>query len=75
MSGGMTKSEFVLYIVYATNESACFQPVAQFVSTAETRAAEEYPRPLLFIPIETYDDMGEPQTITVTVEPGDRLNG
>lgn len=32
-------------------------------------------RPTVILPLDTYVEMGEPQTITVTVVPGDTLNG
>lgn len=28
----------------------------------------------LGIPVDVYEDMGQPDTITVTIEPGDKLN-
>lgn len=58
----LTKHQAVLDMVYATNESVCMraQPFDDYPMVTFTRQA--------------WEDMGEPQTVTVTVEPGDRLN-
>lgn len=62
----MTKTEFVLDIAYVTTQVASFYPSGD---------DDRRPGPTLLMPRSTYDDLGEPQVITVTVVPGDNLNG
>lgn len=62
----LLKHEVVVGMVFATNESVCMRYYA------DEDASDGYP--MVFFPRATWEDMGEPQEITVTLEPGDRLN-
>lgn len=61
----LTKTERIYEKVAATSHLVMFaqQDPDTFMVTSE----------LVILP-EDYEDMGSPKTITVTIEPGDRLN-
>jgi len=61
----LTKHQAVLLMVYATTESVCMRQ--------QDDGPEGYP--MVTFSREVWEDMGEPQTVTVTVESGDKLNG
>lgn len=61
----LQSTKFTLDIYWAENETAAYFDNGDIGSA----------RMSLRVPKDVWEDMGAPATITVTIEPGDRLNG
>jgi hypothetical protein len=72
MDGRLTKSEVLLHLSAPTGESAVFSNIP----AEDTDPNDVDPRGFATVIMhhEAWEDMGEPNRITVTVEPGDHLN-
>lgn len=66
MSGRLTKTRKVLTFFTETE--------AELLFSAEVADDEVYGRTLYPLSKQDWEDMGRPETITVSIEPGDRLN-
>lgn len=62
----LVKTQSVLRLVQFDRRRAFFAP---------TPEEPGYPRPEVYIGAHQYEDMGSPTQITITIEPGDTLNG
>lgn len=62
----LTKAESVVHLVE--------QPADEDVAVVFTSSGEYTEYPYVFVDVDRWRDMGAPTVVTVTVEPGDRLN-
>lgn len=62
-------------MVFATSESVCLrQQDDEWPTPAPGAELGAGCYPMIFIAREAWEEMGEPQTVTIAVEPGDTLN-